>query len=211
MIAAPPANPAHPPGASHGASEGCPFCLAARRSLPMVGARFRLLSGFQAGRIGTVVQSPAAPPWPPEEFLAHMDGEPLNHQRRITSIDIIDLLPGREPPSWAPPVELRVAVELDQAVVAFCEAGNVFGRWSINWSAYFEIVRLIWSRRLPILSVEVWAVLRAHGIPDSYKDELSEFFDKGRDLLIYSIGKRPIRKYRVQPLTSSVQGKHRSS
>jgi hypothetical protein len=120
------------PGKAHGASEGCPFCRASGRGLPVVGTRFRRLSGFEAGRNGTVVQSPAPAPLPPDEFLAHMDGDPRNYQTRILSTDIIEALPSPEPPSWALPVKLHIAEELDRAVVAFCEAGCIAGGWIIN-------------------------------------------------------------------------------
>ena len=193
----------HQPGKAHGASYGCPFCRSARTSLPEVGTRFRLLSGFQAGRRGTVVQSPAPPPLDRDEFLAQMDGEPRHWQRRILPMDIIEPIPAPEPPEWAPPVELSVAAELDLVVVKFCEAGNRESGWIIDWTAFYEIVRFTWLKRLPLQAEEIWVVLRAHGVPDEFREELSEFFRKGRDLLVYAVGKKPIKKTRVKPLAVS--------
>jgi len=42
--------------------------------------------------------------------------------------------------------------------------------------------------------------MEAHGVPIEFKDELSEFFDKGRDLLVQAVGKKPVKKRRVEPL-----------
>jgi len=195
------------PGKAHGAAQGCPFCQAARRSLPIVGARFRRLSGFEAGRKGTVIQSPAPTPLPQDEFVAHMDGEPHNHQQRILFTDIIELLPSPSPPSWAPPIKLHIAAELDKAVVAFCEAGCVTGEWIIDWPRFFGIIQLIWSKRLPLEAGEVWAMLKAHGVPSVYQNEISEFFHRGRDLLVYAAGKKPVKKYRVRPLAVSTRAR----
>lgn len=191
------------PGKAHGASDGCPFCRSARTSLPEVGTRFRLLSGFDAGRTGTVVQSPAPPPLTREEFLAQMVGEPQHMQRRILPRDIIEPIPAPEPPEWAPPVELGVAAELDLVVVKFCEAGNCESGWIVDWPAFYDVVRFTWSKRLPLQAEEMWAVLRAHGVPDKFREELSEFFQRGRDLLVYAVGKKPIMKRRAKPLAVS--------
>ena len=193
----------HQPGKAHGASAGCPFCRSARTRLPEVGTRFRLLSGFNAGRTGTVVQSPAPLPLSRDEFLAQMDGEPQHMQRRILPIDIIEPIPAPEPPEWAPPVELGVAAELDSVVVKFCEAGNRESAWIVDWPAFYEVVRFIWSKRLPLQAEETWAVLRAHGVPDQFREELLEFFQRGRELLVYAVGKKPIKKRRVKPLAVS--------
>ena len=191
------------PGKAHGASNGCPFCRSARTSLPGAGTRFRLLSGFDAGRTGTVVQSPAPLPWPQDEFIAQMDGEPQNIHRRILQSDIIEPIPAPEPPEWAPPVGLGVAAELDSVVVNFCERGNCESGWIVNWPTFYEIVRFTWTKRLPLQAEELWAMLRAHGVPDEFREDLSEFFQKGRDLLVYAVGKKPIKKRRVRPLSVS--------
>ncbi len=150
-------NNAYGPGKAHGASVGCPFCRSVRTRLPAPGTRFRILSGFDAGRIGTVVQSPAPPPLSRDEFLAQMDGEPQNIQHRILPMVIIESIPAPEPPEWAPPVELRVAAELDLVVVAFCESGNCERGWVVNWPAFYEIVFFTWSKRLPLDAEEMWA------------------------------------------------------
>lgn len=189
------------PGRSKGSSSGCPFCRNARFTLPQVGIRFRVLSGFQIGRAGVVVESPAPPPFPPTEFLAQMDGEPPDVQRRILPTEIIERFPFAAPPEWSPPLSLEDASELDSVVVTFCEGGREGDQWVMKWPFYYEVIRSIWHRRLPIEANELWFVLRAHGVPDRFETELSDFFVKGRELLIHAFGKKPVKKKRVQALS----------
>jgi len=189
-------------GRISGVAEGCPFCRAAATKTLASGVRFRLLSGYDAGRAGTVVQPPAPAPFPQSEFLAHMDGDPPSWQRRIVRSSLIETLPASEVPAWAPPIELDLAAKLDVVIVSFCEAGSHNNHWNVNEQRLFEIIRFIWLKRLPLEPEELWKVLKAHGVPESHKDEISEFFEKGRDLLVYCVGKKPIKKKRVPPLAT---------
>jgi len=189
------------PGRRKGSSSGCPFCKNARFTLPQVGIRFRVLSGFQTGRAGVVVESPAPPPLPPTEFIAQMDGDLPDVQRRILPSEIIEPFPFAVPPEWAPPLSLQAASELDSVIVTFCEAGAEGDQWIMKWPFYYEVIRFIWHRRLPIEANELWRVLCAHGAPDRFETELSDFFVKGRELLIHAFGKKPVKKKRVKPLS----------
>ena len=191
-----------PFGSIRGAANGCPFCRAVRSSLPEIGTRFRFLSGFRAGKRGTIVQSPAPYPWPQNECVAQLDGEPASWQSRVLPEDILEFLPAPAPPAWLPPIELRAASDFDAVVVKFCDSGATSAGWHIHWTAYFEVVRFVWWKRLPIKAEEVWAVLQAHGVPVDCQGELSNFFSQGRDLLVYSAGRKPIKKRRVRPLSS---------
>lgn len=134
------------------------------------------------------------------QFPAQFDDEP-GEFRLILGHDLIQLLPAPPPPSWAPPLCLQDAAELDSVVVDFCDKSYHDGEWVLDWLAFYEIVRTIWTKRLPIQSRELWAVLHAHGVPEKWRRKLSEFFTKGRDLLLYSVGKSPIKKKRIEPLS----------
>lgn len=195
-----PRSVVHKPGLECGASNGRPFCRSKRTDLPEVGTRFRFLADYKAGRRGTVVQSPAPPPLDQNECLAQMDDDPQHWQTRVLPWDVIEYLPAPAPPNWAPPVELAVAAELDSKIVKFCEAGNREGEWSVDWPVFYFVIRFVWSKRLPLQPDEMWALMEAHGVPIEFKDELSEFFDKGRDLLVQAVGKKPVKKRRVEPL-----------
>ena len=193
------------PGQFEGFLGGCPFCTARRKGPPESGARFCIITGYNAGKTGTVVEVAKLPfgePVWPYEFLAQMDEDPPNIQRRIRlDISLIQVLPFAPPPKWAPPLCLREAGELDHAVVEFCEKSCTAERWNINWPAFYEIIRIVWNNRLPLEPTDFWPVLNAHGIPKKWKRELLEMYEKGREILIYCFGKSPIKKKRVAPLS----------
>lgn len=115
--------------------------------------------------------------------------------------DIIEILPEKKPPEWAPPIGLRVAAELDEVVLKFCKAEISGSEWNIDWPSLCELIRFIWSKRLPLEANEVWLVLRAYGMSEDFKEDITSFFQKGRDLLVHAIGKKPVKKRRVRPLS----------
>jgi len=129
-----------------------------------------------------------------------MDGEPPNWQRRIGRHQLIEILPAPGVPQWAPPIELVAAAQLDERIVSLCEAGRHNNGWHVSWPKLFEIIRFIWSKRLPLEPEELWLVLKAHGVPANRKDEIIDSLYFGRELLIYCVGKRPVKKKRVCPL-----------
>jgi hypothetical protein len=169
--------------------------------MPQVGIRFRKLSGHDIGRIGTVVESPAPAPLSPREFLAQMDGDQPEVQIRILPRDIVEPFPFSEPPTWAAPISLADASDLDTIIVDLCDAGRTGNSWKIPWEVFYWVIASIWRMRIPIAPNELWHVLRAHGIPDQFETEITDFFSKGRDLLIYTQGRKPIKKKRVQPFS----------
>jgi hypothetical protein len=183
-----------------GCLSGCPFCMASTLGIPKIGTRFRIISGFKVGEKGTVVEWPKDSTPIPNQFLAQFYSEP-GQFRIILKQDLIQLLPAPAPPAWAPPLCLQDAADLDSVVVNFCNKSFQDGEWILDWLAFYEIVSAIWTKRLPIQSRELWAVLDAHGVPEKWRRKLSEFFTKGRDLLLYSVGKRPFKNKRVEPLS----------
>jgi hypothetical protein len=184
----------------HGCLSGCPFCIASALGIPKTGTRFRIISGFKVGEQGTVVKWPKDSTPIPNQFLAQLETE-SGQFRIILEEDLIQLLPALPPPSWAPPLGLQDAADLDSVVVNFCNKSFQDGEWVLDWLVFYEIVRTIWTKRLPIQSRELWAVLDAHGVPEKWRRKLSDFFTRGRDLLIYSAGKRPFKNKRVEPLS----------
>jgi hypothetical protein len=193
------------PGQIEGFLAGCPFCAARSKGPPGVGARFRLITGLNAGKVGTVVKVvklPSGEPIWPYEIIAQMDDNPPHIQRRILfKFDLIQVLPEDPVPKWAPPLCLRDAAELDHAVVEFCEKSCSVEKWHPNWPAFYEIIRIVWNNRLPLEPGELWSVLEAHGVLQKWKRELSALYEKGREILIYCLGKRPVKKKRVTPLS----------
>lgn len=193
-------------GNFEGFMAGCPFCTAKRKGVPDVGARFRILNGSDAGRTGVVLKVPEGPyPLDPYEIFAHMDGAPPNMQSRfdVDSV-LIQILPAPSIPDWAPPLSLKDAAIFDEAVVNFCEKSFSFGKSVPKWSAFNELIRVVWQNRLPLEPSEVMSVLKAHGVPKRWEKCLSDFYEKGINLLVYVKGRKPIKNKRVEPLHSSL-------
>ncbi len=190
------------PGQIEGFLSGCPFCTSRRIGIPEIGARFQIISGLFSGSAGTVVEWPGDFPRIENEFLAQLDHEPPNVQTRISiERQSIQALPALPTPEWAPPVCSDEADKLDKAVVTFCEKSHSGRKWKIDWHAFNGVVYTIWYYRLPLTSSEVWRILEAHGATVRSKKRLVEFFEKARSLLVYSCGRKPIKKKRVAPLS----------
>jgi hypothetical protein len=148
-----------------------------------------------------VIEWPNNFPRTRNEFIAQLDNEP-NWQTRISiKRQKIQKLPIPPTPEWVPPLCLKDASELDRAIVQFCEKSYWHSKWKINWNSFNEIIRTVWHYRLPVEPNELWGVLQAHGVPLRSKRRLIEFYTKGRNLLIWSVGKKPIKKKRVKPLS----------
>ena len=188
------------PGQAQGALSDCPFCIAASQAISEIGTRFRIISGFKVGEKGTVVEWPKSSTPIPNQFPAQLDNEP-DQFRIILENELIQVLPAPPAPDWAPPLSLQDAADLDSVVVDFCNKSFQDGNWDLDWSAFYEVIRTVWAKRLPIEPREVWSVLNAHGVPKKWRRKLSDFFTKGRDLLVYSAGKSPIKKKRIEPLS----------
>ena len=96
------------------------------------------------------------------------------------------------------PISLKDAGELDSVVVEFCEKSTSLQ--SFNWPTFYEFIRLVWKKRLPLTSNEIWLLFEAHGASFKFKKFVVDFYQKGTELLIYVAGRKPIKKKRVQPL-----------
>ena len=190
------------PGQIEGSFSGCPFCTSCRIGIPKIGTKFRIISGSLTGATGKVVKWHKTVPKIENEFMAQLNNEPKEWQIRISiERQLIQKLPVPPVPKWAPPLCLKDASELDKSVVKFCEKSFRHGKWKIDWDTYNGVIWTIWHNRLPIESNELWNVLQAHGVPRSSKRNLLGFYKRGCDLLIYAVGKKPIKKKRVRPLS----------
>lgn len=189
------------PGQIEGFLSGCPFCASRRIGIPEIGTRFRFISGLFSGCAGTVVEVPDDIPRIENEFLAQLDHDPPNVQTRVSiERQSIQRIPPLPTPEWAPPVCSDEADKIDKAVVQFCEKSYCRGEWKIDWNSFNGVVYTVWYYRLPLTPPEVWRILEAHGVPERSKKGLIEFFEKARNLLVYSCGRKPIKNKRVAPL-----------
>jgi hypothetical protein len=190
------------PGEIEGFLSGCPFCTSYRIGILEIGSRFRIISAFKTGTIGTVVEWPKNVPKIPDEFMAHLDHDPPEWQIRISiKQEMIQVFPFPPTPEWAPPLSMRDASELDKTIICFCAKSFQNGKWKIDWNSFNGVIRMTWYNRLPLEPDELWLVLKAHGVPEKSKRNLVGFYERGRNLLVYSGGRKPIKKKKVEPLT----------
>ena len=194
------------PGQIEGFLSGCPFCGSQRIGIPEIGTRFLIIAGLFSGSTGTVVEWPEGFPKIENEFLAQLDHDPPNMQTRVsTQRQAIQEIPRPPTPLWSPPVCSDETSKIDEAVVRFCEKSYCVGQWKIDWNSFNGVIYTVWYYRLPLTPIELWRVLEAHGVPKRSEKSLIGFFEKARDLLVYSAGRKPIKKKRVSPL--SIKGK----
>jgi hypothetical protein len=197
-----PDRKAEMPGVAAGIISGCPFCLARTTSLPGVGDRIRVLTDFRAGLVGIVVETPPNLPLRRGEFLVQFDHDPPNTQQIVSlERDLIVYSLEVPVPIWAPPISLCEAAELDKVLIKFCKKSLSQNHWKPYLPAFYEIIRHIWYNRLPIEGTEMWALLEAHGVAERWKRRLTQLYEDGRGLLVYAIGRRPIKKKRVLPFS----------
>jgi hypothetical protein len=190
------------PGVEAGIESGCLFCLARTASLPEVGTRIQILTGYRAGLTGRVVKTPPSLPLRKEEpFLVQFDHDPPGVQHTVSlERDLIGFNSKVPTPIWAPPISLRDAAELDNLIVKFCERTfSAKGSKPHLPTFYYEVIRHVWHNRLPLEGTDIWSILEAHGVPKKFKKRLTDLFQDGRDLLVYAIGREPIEKKRVVP------------
>jgi len=136
-----------------------------------------------------------------KEFLAQLDHDPPDVQTRVSiERESIQKIPPLPIPEWAPPICANEADKVDKAVVRFCEKSHCHGAWKTDWNSFNGVVHTVWYQRLPLMPLEIWRILEAHGVPKRSKKDLIEFFERARDLLVYSCGRKPIKKKRVTPL-----------
>lgn len=191
------------PGEIEGFLSGCPFCTSYRIGIPDAGTRFRIISGFRAGDTGIVVNWPTNIEPLQNEFMAQMDDDPPEVQTRIIlKKDLIEKLPSQPVPKWAPPLSMDDASKLDKAILYFCQKSFQNGKWKMDMSSFYEVIRVIWYYRLPIDSNELWLVLKAHGVPNHTKKRIIEFYEQGSALVFYCLDKKFRKKKKIEPLSA---------
>lgn len=185
-----------------GQKSACPFCTARLGVKPRLGARIVVLNDFRAGMTGTVSAVDLDERFPKTAFLMVADGDSPGTEQ-IVNIERDLIAPLSSPdslPGWLPPLTLRDAAELDDVAVWFCDRCSVSGQFVWDRTAHYEVIRVCWQRRFPLTPDEVCSVLAAHGLPAELAAEAQRAFLEGVGLLVYTHGRRPIKKKRVKPL-----------
>ena len=185
-----------------GRKSGCPFCAARLGVKPDLGARIIVFNDFRAGMTGTVSTVDPDHRFPKTAFLMVADGDkPGGAQIIDTQRDLVAPLgPQASLPGWLPPLALRDAADLDEVAVWFCDRCSASGQFLWHRTSYYEVIRACWLKRFPLTPDEVCSVLCAHGLPSEFAAEAQRAFLEGTGLLVYTHGRRPIKKKRVNRL-----------
>jgi len=185
-----------------GQKSNCPFCTARLGVKPDLGARIIILNDFRAGMTGTVSNADLDHRFPMTAFLLVADEDnPGVEQIVNTEHDLVAPVDSQTPlPSWLPPLALRDAAELDEVAVWFCDRCSASGQFVWDRTSYYEVIRFCWRRRFPLTPDEVCSVLCAHGLPLEFVVEANSRFFEGTELLVYTHGRKPIKKKRVKRL-----------
>jgi hypothetical protein len=141
----------------------------------------------------------------PGSFLVKADGDKPRVEQIINPrIDLFAVLStSKTSADWLPPLCMREAAELDEVVLAVCDRYAKLASLKWNSVPLFRLVDHCWRSRLPLSAAEIWAVLEAHGMPKKFEKEVQRAYIDGTELLVYSHGRRPIKKKRVKPLSIS--------
>ena len=182
----------------------CPFCIARLAVRPHIGDRVLLLNGFRAGTVGTVSRTDLDHRFHPGAFLIKAAGDKPGVEQIINAhIDLFTTVSARTRlPNWMPPLCMREAAELDEVAIAVCDRYAKMHSLTWNPTLLYRLVDHCWRNRLPLSSDEIWAILEAHGMPKKFAKEVKRSCTEGTQLLVYSHGRKPIKKKRVKPLSA---------
>ncbi len=193
-----------------GIISGCPFCNAINSKLPKIGDRIRVLSDIFEGLIGEVVSS--IYPLRSGEILVHFIDSPIENSYVInTDSDLVELLPCRPIPQWAPPLSLKQTARLHWLILSFCRKFSMLNKHKQHKPITIEFIHLvvyIWMKRLPLEPPGLWAILEAHGISPMLRNRVLESFNQFSEVLrtyhIIDTGRNYKKKKKVYPF--SVEG-----
>lgn len=167
---------------------------------PAPGNRIQMLTGFMSGWIGTV--APEDTWWSSEEFCVQFDHDrPGLLHRVLLRHNLFVLESNADRPPWLPPLSTNDLALMDEVVVRFCAALFQKNKWSWRDEKLYVLIEMSWQRRLPVQGKEVWEMCAAHGIPQHHKSDFISTFDFGIGLLVYTHGRPPIKRRRVQAMS----------
>jgi hypothetical protein len=184
-----------------GAIAECPFCLARRHPWPQIGTSITLLSGYDVGQSGVVVEDQ----WgtcPPDRFLVKMAYDESGALRMVMPshelfLDVKQLVV----PAWMPSLSIEDNGFLHESLMRSLEDLKAArGRENVG-KLILALIATCWGRRLPLRGTEVWLLLNAHGVGSQLKSDVIEYFDFGMKLLTETQG-RPAVKRRRMPAMS---------
>jgi hypothetical protein len=186
-----------------GREAGCPFCAAQVEGRPSLGQRIMILNGYRAGMMGTVSSVDLDARFRPGAFLIKADRD-NPHIEQIVNPDL-DLFTTHPPEElltkWIPPLTMGSAAALHDVVLRVCGRFAELGSDEWHRGAFYALIDHCWRERLPLSEQEVWAILDAHGMQKNLQKDARRSYVEGMELLVYTHGRKPIKKKRVEPLS----------
>lgn len=190
-----------------GRRAGCTFCAARLERRASLGQRIIILNGFRAGMIGTVSCVDLDSRYREGTFLVKADGDQTNSQQIVNpEFDLFAPHASVEPiAKWLPPLSMREAAELDEVVVTVCSRFAELGYDQWHRSILYKLIGHCWRERLPLSDDDIWKILAAHGMPNEFEMDARRSYIEGTELLIFTHGRKSIKKKRISPLASTCQ------
>lgn len=189
----------------YGRKAGCPFCIASTNRHFAPGDRVRLLSGGRAGKQATVLRTREQFKNDPDTIVVQLDEDNPSIQQTVDiDLELVELIPNSPIPSWAPPISIRKTYELHQSIINFCQNSTQGSSKKMHFASLYLLIWHIWKRRLPLEPKEVWDMLEAHGVPVNWKTATMNILRHGLSLLITIYGRKPVKKFRVEPMSLTI-------
>jgi hypothetical protein len=182
-----------------GATAGCPFCKGRMIASVSPEDRIIILKGMYVGREATVSHEPGLSD---DEFLVKFDSDPPNQLTRIAhKRDVFAYSPLGEIPNWLCSLSIDDLCTIDHSALDLAVLLAVGAKKSFSPNTRLPLIATVRQRRLPMLSVDLWPTLEAHGIPKPLKHDFCRKFDFAIELLVSLHGRPAVQKRRVRAMS----------
>ncbi len=181
------------------ATVGCPYCRSIFHLEPSSGETVIFLAGIQIGTWGTVM--PSEHQLPPGEFFVQAgrssDCMRICQGERDRPIPVEKY----EVPDWMPPLCMEDCHYLHASLAKALSLPSKGADRATVSAAVIPAISCCWSRKLPVFGCDIWAMLAAHKVPDSYERIIVEAFDFGIDLTVNLNGRPANKRRRMAPMS----------
>lgn len=179
-----------------GREPGCPFCVARVQTQFKRGECVQLLNGYHAGSKALVVE----PVHYDELHIKFVDSQETSVRRSVLSVDLWTRLPLGNLPAWLAPLPTDDLAAVEDAIIQLAAVPTAETRRVRQ--QLLNLVDVVWTRRLPVRSADLRGTFQAHGLSALSHQTMFELFDFGLDQLVYSRGRKPNARKRMNAMSS---------
>ncbi len=180
-----------------GVKSCCPICCAKAISEFKVGQKVRFVGGFFAGHYATCVQELDIETG---DFSVRTDFMDFEESAACNiSKDRFLFYPVFEAPYWHPDIAMVDFEVIEAAVLEILVKTDLLD--SVDDSSIFDIVYIIWRKRLPIAPRQIVDIAIAHGARRKHLNEFEQKLDFGMSCQVYLNGRRPVMRKKVKAMT----------